>query len=670
MGSSMKVKKNILYFLNILVYLCFTSYIGSFVISAFFTSQKIDIILKVILVALIAIIIGACYIIGSAAQEWDVIQDFYDSGNHLRIWEIVMVLSMMVFSICISIAFYRESFQISELGSVIFAVLMIPVVYFAGRLVQDLMTGALAAVFCIVLPVGAFSGQAGFVFSQGNGFLSSCAEGIAAIHDGGKLSTIVFRMENITVFGSSLPKLIMCLFFFFSIWSGLFLFISKKNGGVFLTVYFNLVVILQALFDFTDYFYLIIYPAASLTSAMGISFFVHKWIFSEDLEEGYDDATESSFEKFQIVNDEEEERKNISSVPEKKEETPDSQEISKKQETPKEAAPVENSSKTETTYDAQETVEETSISIKTEPEASVLFPEVQEKKELSEEVKIENEIQEKIPVYEEEGIMLEDESRLLDEEEALLFASQEQDNEEAEFFEDLANSAKEAEQLREQVKQAEKELTELTEKYQKQKIQLKDLIQLLEQAKERQKSDSEELAGEKQKVEELDSNLQSLRQDMEKQKQNMEGYRTEAENFRLVAEESRLQAEKLRGEAEAARKEAEAVKEESSRYRQEAENFRRQSEQYRQENSMLLGKIEDLREKLKISEQNNSREELERLRVEKEQLEADYQSKFTRLQEEKAVLEQKYQEELQKRRELLRRAKEEISRVRNQIAQR
>lgn len=661
----MKVKKNILYFLNILVFLCFTSYIGSFVISAFFTSQKINIILKVILVALIAIIIGACYIIGSAAQEWDVIQDFYESGNHLRIWEIVMVLGMMLFSICISIAFYGASFRISELGSVIFAVFMIPVVYFAGRLVQDFITGALAAIFCMVLPIGAFSGQAGFVFGWGNGFLSSCAEGIAAIHDGGKLSTIVSRMESITVFGSSLPKLIMCLFFFFSIWSGLFLFISKKNGGVFLTVYFNLVIILQALFDFTDYFYLIIYPAAALTSAMGISFFVHKWIFSEDLEEGYDDITESSFEKFQIVNDEEEERKHISSAPEKKEKTPDSQEISKKQETTKEAVPMGNSSKTE-----PETINETLSPIETEPEALVSALEVQEKKEPAEEIKIKNEIQEEIPVYEEEGIMLEDESRLLDEEEALLFASQEQDNEEAEFFEDLANSAKEAEQLREQVRQAEKELTELTEKYQKQKLQLKDLIQLLEQSKERQQSDTKELAGEKQKVEELEAKLQSLHQDMEKQKQKEEGYHAEAENFRLAAEESRVQAEKLKEEAEAARKEAESVKEESRRYRQEADDFRRQSEQYRQENSMLLGKIEDLREKLEISEQNNSREELERLRAEREQLEADYQNKFTRLQEEKAVLEQKYQEELQKRRELLRRAKEEIGRVRKQISKR
>ena len=255
----MIVKKNILYFANILIFLCFTSYIGSFIISAFFASKEINIILKVILVALIAIIIAACYIIGSAAQEWELVQDFYDSGNHVRIWEIIAVACMVVFSVCISFVFYGVQFHLEGILSIIFSVLMIPAVYIAGRAAQDMITGLLASLFCMVLPVGAISGNEGFVFHSGSGFLNSCKEGIDSISNGGIFVNVLTRLENITNFSSSFPKLVMCIFFFFSIWSGLFLFVSKKNGGVFLTVGFNLIIILQVLFDFSGYFYLLVY---------------------------------------------------------------------------------------------------------------------------------------------------------------------------------------------------------------------------------------------------------------------------------------------------------------------------------------------------------------------------------------------------------------------------
>lgn len=165
----MIVKKNILYFVNILIFLCFTSYIGSFIISAFFASQEINIILKVILVALVAIIIGACYIIGSAAHEWELVQDFYTSGKHIRIWEVVAVSCMVVFSVCISVAFYGIHLSAKIIVSVIFAVLIIPAVYAAGRILQDLITGLLAAVFCMALPIGAISGNEGLFSIMGTG---------------------------------------------------------------------------------------------------------------------------------------------------------------------------------------------------------------------------------------------------------------------------------------------------------------------------------------------------------------------------------------------------------------------------------------------------------------------------------------------------------------------
>lgn len=324
----MTVKKNILYFVSILIFLCLVSYTGSFIISAFFASQEINIILKVILVALAAIIIGACYIIGSAAQEWDLVQDFYAEGKKLRSWEIIAVICMMVFSICISIIFYGVQVQITSIVSVIFAVFMIPAVYIAGRAAQDMITGALAAVFCMAIPVGAISGQEGFIFESGDGFIASCENGFRSIKDGGIFINVLTRLENITNFNSSFPKLIMCIFFFFSIWAGLFLFVSRKNGGVFLTTYFNIVIVLQVLFDISNYFFLLVYPAAALTAAMGISFFVHKWIFDENWEdkEGYDEETESSFEKFSIVKEEdaEEEMKKVNAKkqPEQSEKEP------------------------------------------------------------------------------------------------------------------------------------------------------------------------------------------------------------------------------------------------------------------------------------------------------------------------------------------------------------
>lgn len=794
----MIVKKNILYFIDILVYLCFTSYIGSFVISAFFASQ-VDVILKVILVALIAILIGACYIIGSAAQEWDLIQEFYSCKTSVNAWEIVTVFCCILFSICISIAFYGSKFRIENIGSVIFAVFIIPVVYTAGRITQDFITGTLAALFCIVLPVGAFSEKQGFVFSQGEGFLVSCRDGISTIGDGGVFVNILSRLEAITDFSSSLPKLIMCIFFFFAIWSGLFLFISKKNGGVFLTVYFNIVIVLQILFDFSDYFFLIIYPAAALTAAMGISFFVHKWIFLEDPEKGYDDATASSFENFQIVGPEaEEELKRKSAETGKGKTEPEQKTVSEGQIADKQEKTV--SKNIENIMLAKETVEEsgkqgsnaeakinTTANIDennkedTNPGKNVMGLEEQEENvseegnyspegilaekivpedtqeennQVSREVmepKITNtwevmeQEDEKITsdtvieddtktdifmetlVSEEENTMLEleDEAKLLDQEEALLFASEEQDQEETAFFEELAASAREAENLRGQVIQAEEELTELTEKYQKQKAQLKELIQLLEQAKERQKKDGEEITAGKQKIVTLESEIQDLNKDIEeknvlvreyrersskteelmnnklaeaerkkdelqkeaeeqktilsselelqraeaeKYRRTSEEHRAKAEKYRQSAEENRLEAEQLKKEAEAARLEMENIRAENSRYKEDAENFRKQSEEYRQENTILLSKIDDLRERLEISERNSSKDELERLKAEKEHLETDYHSRIAELQEEKTVLEKKYKEELQKRKELLRRAKEEISKVRNQAA--